>query len=236
MAERLIAARAEIPAIRRSATAKIQTKSGGSFSYAYATLEDVLAAAVPALAKHGLALTQPLVARDDGGVIVATEVRDPAGQTLRAEVPVPPQGDPQRLGAWVTYARRYTLAALLAIATDEDGDAAGVAQPAARTAPADGKTKAPDDDGDSSETISWVGIVNVELAREGTKKDGTPWKMWTLELSDGRKVTTFSSTVADTASNLIGSGKLVDIELVHRGRYTNAARIQVVGDDDGVPF
>ncbi len=241
--ERLAAARAAILPIKKTASAKVVTKTGGSYSYSYAPLDAVLDAVVPALASQGLALTQPLEAREDGGLLVVTEVRDPDGEVLRAEVPVPPQPDPQRLGAWVTYGRRYTLASLLAIATEEDTDAAGVgeAKPAGKAeSGASRKAQAtpsqkPEEE-EKRERLTLVSIKAVKLAKEGTKKDGTPWRMWALELGDGKEVTTFSSTVADLASSLAGSGKLVNISLVTRGKFTNASEIEVLDGDEDVPF
>lgn len=49
-----------------------------------------------------------------------------------ARFPIPPKGSPQQIGSAITYARRYTLCALLQIVTADEDDDGNAATPAAK--------------------------------------------------------------------------------------------------------
>lgn len=95
------------------------------FRSRYATLRAVRATITPVLAKHGLAVVQmPLVA--NGEVGVATVLMHESGQWVRSELVLPmTKRDPQQAGSAITYARRYSLQAIVNIASDDDDDAEG---------------------------------------------------------------------------------------------------------------
>ena len=110
--QRLILAQAAIGTLHRDAT-------NPHFKSKYTTLDHILEAARPALAAHGLLLSQHLTATDtvitrisDDDNELVSEVRICGGNT----------SNPQQFGSAVTYARRYALTALLAISTDADDD------------------------------------------------------------------------------------------------------------------
>ena len=110
--QKLILAQAAIGTLSRDAT-------NPHFKSKYTTLDHILEAARPALAAHGLLLSQHLTATDtvvtrisDGTDELVSEVRIYAGNAPT----------PQQYGSAVTYARRYALTALLAISTDADDD------------------------------------------------------------------------------------------------------------------
>lgn len=227
LTQRLTEARAKLPSLARDGEGQV-----GPRRYKYTTLTALLEAVVPTLSEHGLTVLQPLEARDDGGLLVVTEVRGGGdGEALRAEVPVPPQSNPQQLGSWITYARRYGLAALLAVASEDDDDGAGAAPKASKpTGPRPVPPPQQQDQAETRETITGVVVTGVKTVREGTKRDGTPYTMWALELQDRDSLTTFSSTVAEKAENFIGAA--VELEVVHRGKYTNVVSLA----DAEVPF
>lgn len=128
LAAALVAAQAELRNVAPDAEARVRMKSGGEFSYRYATLGSILAMARPVLGKHGLAIVQTPVARD-GRVGVRTQVLHASGATLESELLLSVESDtPQAFGSAVSYSRRYSLTSLLGIASDEDDDAAA-AQP-----------------------------------------------------------------------------------------------------------
>ena len=56
--EALAKAQGEFPPIPREKTVTVKTKTGGSYSFAYAPLDAILSACRPVLAKNGLAITQ----------------------------------------------------------------------------------------------------------------------------------------------------------------------------------
>jgi len=121
----LVAALNELPRIAKGNTAKVPMKSGGTYSYTYADLGDVIDSVRPVLYKHGLAVMQD-VTGEGRSVFVQTIILHTSGDVLRFGPISLPAGDtPQTMGSAVTYCRRYALLAALGIATeDDDGQAA----------------------------------------------------------------------------------------------------------------
>ena len=113
-------------------TAQVQTKAGGSYSYGYADLADVLAHVRPALAAHGLTLTQEVICRPEK-VGVKTSLFHSSGEFIDYRplwLPAPAEATPQAYGSAITYARRYSLLAALNLASASDDDGAGSGRPA----------------------------------------------------------------------------------------------------------
>lgn len=94
------------------------------FKSKYASLASVIDTIREAMARNGLAYTQVTQIRD-GQLILLTTLHHISGETLQSEYPLPSVAKPQELGSALTYARRYSLSALVCIAADEDDDAEG---------------------------------------------------------------------------------------------------------------
>jgi ERF superfamily len=141
----LVAALGELTNPGRESTATVQTKSGGTYSYAYASLDVVLDEVRPVLARHGLALTQSVEAKADGLVIVGTRILHEAGEValMAPTIARVVEGGPQEVGSFVTYARRYQVLAVLGIHPAGEDDDAAAAQPATRS----GSARQPREDG-----------------------------------------------------------------------------------------
>lgn len=122
--ERLIVSQQAIGTIRRDAV-------NPRFGSKYATLDAIIEQVRPALAANGLLLSQHVVAS-----VVETRISD-GTDSLYSSVPVCASlEDAQRYGAALTYARRYGIASLLCLATDDDDDANSAQPPApAQAAP-----------------------------------------------------------------------------------------------------
>lgn len=113
----LSAAQGEFPEIPK-------TKTG--HGYKYADIADILKAVRPILSKHGLCVFQEV----DGERLVTT-LGHSSGAEIASVYPLVQDGtgrmnNIQRIGAALTYARRYSLTALLGVAADEDIDASDV--------------------------------------------------------------------------------------------------------------
>lgn len=116
------AAWAELPEVVKTRKAKIKTKSGADYEYAYADLGDTLNAVRAVLTKHGLAVAQS-VGGTTGQVAVTTSIIHKSGETRDFGPVVLAAGDdPRAAGSAITYARRYGLSAALGIATEDDDD------------------------------------------------------------------------------------------------------------------
>lgn len=121
-------AQAEYPPIAKSKTAQIPTKSGGKYSYNYADLADVIKAITPVNAKHGLSFTQ-MPFNDGEEVFLTTVIHHVSGHTIESTLKLnPPDETPQTLGSAITYARRYMLAAMFGLVTEDDDDGAIASQ------------------------------------------------------------------------------------------------------------
>lgn len=93
-----------------------------AFKSRYADLTSIWAAARPALAKHGISLTQWPVHAEDNRLHIVTRIAH-KGEWIRAHFSIPvTKQDPQGYGSATTYAKRYALAAALGVVADEDDD------------------------------------------------------------------------------------------------------------------
>jgi hypothetical protein len=142
----LAAFQSELPRAAKDNTAKVPTKSGGSYSYSYADLSDLSPLILPLLGKHELAWsTCPTVV--DGRFVLRYALRHSSGECLEGDWPLPaPSSSAQELGSAVTYARRYTLCAVTGVAPGKDDDDA--AATSHRRQPSAGRRSAPQDDYD----------------------------------------------------------------------------------------
>jgi hypothetical protein len=96
------------------------------FRSSYATLENVIDTARPALQEAGIAFVQAPGMVVDGSVEVTTMLVHSSGEWMRSTLHVPlGKRDPQGVGSAITYGCRYSLMAMLGLPpTDDDGEAA----------------------------------------------------------------------------------------------------------------
>lgn len=99
-------------------------KQNPHFKNRYASLASTIEAIRKPLADNGLSVTQTTEMKDQAFVLVTT-LRHASGQWVASEYPLPIAADPQKLGSALTYARRYSIAAIASIASDDDDDAEG---------------------------------------------------------------------------------------------------------------
>jgi hypothetical protein len=100
------------------------------FRNTYADLTAVLGVVKPALAEHGLAVTQCVSVASDGQQELQTVLHHENGEhmPLGCYSIRPMKQDPQSVGSAITYARRYSLMAAFGLsAEDDDGTAASAA-------------------------------------------------------------------------------------------------------------
>jgi hypothetical protein len=138
-AKALAAFQSDLPKVGKGQTAKVPTKSGGSYSYSYADLADITEVALPLLTKHGLSFSaRPTLMPD--GFVLAYSLLHTGGHVEGGLYPLPDpeRNGPQAIGSAITYARRYALCAVTGIAPeDEDDDAASAV--AATSGPSNGQ-------------------------------------------------------------------------------------------------
>jgi hypothetical protein len=117
LAEALVAAQAEMPAVEADAI-NPHVKSR------FVSLGNLVAKTRPVLNKHGIAMTQfPSVDADGKPTLVTLLIHGPTGERLEYPAPLMlPKADPQGQGSAITYMRRYAWSAALGIVDQEDDD------------------------------------------------------------------------------------------------------------------
>lgn len=125
----LARAQSKFKPIAKNREVTIKTKTGGSFRFRYADLEEVNNATRAALAEEGLSIVQPVKSEPSTNahwLETALVHKDGAAMTSRVDLKPPTTyGDPKEFGAAVTYLRRYAITSLLNLAADDDLDANG---------------------------------------------------------------------------------------------------------------
>lgn len=121
LAKAIVKAQAEMPSAKFNAINPF-------FKSSYADLGSVIEAARPTLAKHGLAVIQPVITGRNGTVGVRTTLIHESGEYISTDAMMPvldsgKQSLAQVAGITITYLRRYALSSLLGIYADEDTDA-----------------------------------------------------------------------------------------------------------------
>jgi len=94
------------------------------FKSNYADLDTVIKSCFPQLTKYGLSVIQGTDTDDKGGFYVTTMLMHKSGQWIKSKLKMPiTKPDAQGVGATITYARRFSLSAMVGIAqTDDDGN------------------------------------------------------------------------------------------------------------------
>lgn len=103
------------------------------FKSNYADLAAIVTAIRQALSDNALSHVQATQVDELGNVTLVTTLAHKSGQWVRSFYPVRPvQANPQGFGSALTYARRYSLAAITGMAAedeDDDGNAASAGTP-----------------------------------------------------------------------------------------------------------
>jgi hypothetical protein len=106
------------------------------FKSKYADLTAIWSACREQLTANGLAIVQATDESDDA-VVVVTKLIHSSGQWMEGRLRMKPvKNDPQGIGSCISYARRYALAAMVGVCTeDDDAEAAtrGPGKPVSKT-------------------------------------------------------------------------------------------------------
>lgn len=125
----ILAVQGEVSTLFKDKVAKVQSQKG-NYEYRYIGLDTIVETVGPILNKNGLVwLTFPGVSSDGKPLLHYALAHAPTGEDRGGTMllPVVAQG-PQALGSALTYARRYSLCAVLNLVADEDDDAKAAQQ------------------------------------------------------------------------------------------------------------
>src|SRR5947209_3154950 len=129
LASALAKAQAELVNPEKSLTASIRTgrPGEGERSFRYAPLSSGLDIVRKTLGQHEIATLQTTAIDQTAGMVhLTTMLAHASGEWIASDWPVCPIAEtvnPQRMGAALTYARRYALFTLVGIAGEDDLDA-----------------------------------------------------------------------------------------------------------------
>jgi hypothetical protein len=211
-AEALVAAIGELSNVPKTA-------SNPYFKSKYAPLDAIVEATRPVLLKHGLAITQsPLFMEGMAGVETTIIHKGGHSTTTTLLLPLKDQS-PQGVGGAITYARRYALASVCGIASEDDLDGnehLPVKKEEARPAIAkvmDKKDASPRPAG--SVTTTWRGILptNAKVAAQSKEGSAKKWTLYSIEFSDNGKAIeamTFDEKLFSAATDFGSDGTIVD--------------------------
>ncbi len=122
LAAALAKAQGSFRSIQKNRGVMIAIKSGGSYKFKYADLEELIDATRAHLAANGLSIVQLIVSTS-----LRTVLLHESGEQLVSEMPVGAAGgdDIKTFGAKVSYLRRYAYQSMLCLAADDDLDEDG---------------------------------------------------------------------------------------------------------------
>jgi hypothetical protein len=110
--------------------------SNPHFRSKYADLSSIMDACREPLSKHGLAVAQLPGRGEDGSVQLTTILMHESGEHLGSTISSrPAQENPQVVGSILTYLRRYALASVVGVVSDDD-DGEAASAPARQQKPA----------------------------------------------------------------------------------------------------
>jgi hypothetical protein len=152
LASALAKAQAELVNPEKSLTASIRTgrPGEGERSFRYAPLSSGLDIVRKTLGQHEIATVQTTAIDQTAGMVnLTTTLAHASGEWIASDWPVCPiaeTANPQRMGAALTYARRYALFTLVGIAGEDDLDAPDLCDaPRSPTPSADERSLKPQD-------------------------------------------------------------------------------------------
>lgn len=123
IAKALLAAQREIEGVSKDAT-------NPHFGSKFADLTSVIEATVPILNKHGIVVIQLPTPGPDGTLALTTLLLHESGESINGTAVVPlAKQDPQAYGSAMTYARRYSLGAAVALKFLDDDAETAVGRP-----------------------------------------------------------------------------------------------------------
>lgn len=192
----LVAAQAEMPGVPKATKGQV-----GTAIRFYADLSSVLEVVNPVLAQHKLGFVQFPYGGTGGSVTVVTRIFHESGEWMECEASMPTGGNgAQGVGSAITYQKRYSLMAVLGLATeDDDGKAASApAKQQAQRAPRQEQAAPADPNAISPQQLKKLqALANEKGYTERTRR----LEYWESVL--GRKVETANDLNKTEAARLI---------------------------------
>lgn len=114
---------------KHNAKVSVKTKNGGSYTFEYTDLGGILDEAKRVYKENGISILQNASTKELNGnlmITVETMFLHSSGEWVKSEpLQMPSSTNMQDMGGQVTYMKRYSLSAMLGLATEKDDDANG---------------------------------------------------------------------------------------------------------------
>ena len=189
----IAAALAKAQAVMRNPAFDKQNSAYQGFRYA--SLAAHLDAIRNPLSMHGISVVQPTALAEAGKVHVTTMLLHTSGEWLASEITMPCGNTAQAVGSALTYARRYSLAALVGIVGEDDDDGNAATQAASEAKP---PKKAPTKQEPAPNALQPDQAEEFRILKvaQKTAKSGSP--IWWVMLEDRNGATLKASTFSET--------------------------------------
>jgi hypothetical protein len=120
---------AEMENPKHNSKVKVQTKNGGSYTFEYTDLGGIFDEAKQVFRDNGISILQNASTKELNGnlmISVETMLLHSSGEWIKSEpLQMPSSTNMQDMGGQITYMKRYSLSAMLGLATEKDDDANG---------------------------------------------------------------------------------------------------------------
>jgi len=208
--QRVFAARMNMEKLARTAKGQV-----GSHKYSYVTHENVIDCCLVPLMEEGVLIAQEVRVHDGEQMMRTALVNcDDPTDFMFSEAYIPRIQDPQKIGSWMTYLKKYTLKGLLGLPdTDDDDGASASGTNAGNTVE---KKKA-----DYGEGVHAVTPTEVKLVKEGP---GGQWKLFAIDSVDG-EFTTFEPFVANACNRASKNKESINIKFEEKKGRVNAMSV-----------
>lgn len=125
----LVAAWGSIETPKHNTNVTVKTKNGGTYEFSYTDLDGIFEAIKEVYKENKIAVIQNAHTQNENGAIyvsIETMLLHESGEWVKSEpLRAIASQNMQDLGGQITYMKRYSLSAMLGIATEKDDDANG---------------------------------------------------------------------------------------------------------------
>jgi len=208
--QRVHAARINMEKLARTASGQV-----GSHKYNYVTHENVIDTCLELLSSEGVLVTQGTFYNEGGqGIITRLINIECPADAIDSPFYIPHLEDPQKVGSWFTYLKKYTLKGLLALPDTDDDDGAAASGSNA---------------GNVARRPKWEPGVGVHEATPTSVKKikedkSAGWTLFAIDTSEG-EFTTFERDVANGCHAATAGNNSVNIRFEKKKGRVNAVAI-----------
>lgn len=198
---------AKVQAVLEAAEKNSTNVVGGGGKRKYADITAVYFAIREPLFNNGLSVAQTMRPSEPGTVCVRTTLMHESGQWIAGECVLPwdRQGGPQGAGSAITYARRYSLSAMIGVVSEDDDDGAG-AMPKGKSSARKGTAEPNDPPPNLADRnqIQRIQILMKEMGIDDRDIRIARTNTW-LAKNGGREITSTNELTKQQAAKLIAT-------------------------------